>query len=375
MRRTAGILMLLLLLAGCENSENDQQERDVASLSQAYQNQFKIGVALNRFQVTGEVPQAIPLITKHFNTITPENLLKWERVHPEPDQYNFDSADRFVDLGEANDMFIVGHTLVWHNQVPDWVFENENGEEINKEALLQRMQEHISTIAGHYKGRIDGWDVVNEAVLDEGGMRKSKWYNIIGEDFVEKAFQYAHEADPDAELYYNDYNLWKPEKREAAINLVKRLQSQDIPVHGIGMQAHLGIDDPPIGMVEESIRAFSDLGVKVMITELDVDVLPGEEDVEIEFEDGGEVPTALNPYQEGLPDSVQQHLSQRYTDLFELFSKYQDNIDRVTFWGLNDGQSWKNNFPIRGRTNYPLLFDRNYQPKPAFYRVIEVAKD
>ena len=256
-RQTVGILMLLLLLAGCENSEYDQQEKDVASLSKAYQNQFKIGVALNRFQVAGEVPQAMPLITKHFNTITPENLLKWERVHPEPDLYNFDSADRFVDLGETNDMFIVGHTLVWHNQVPDWVFENENGEEINREALLQRMQKHISTIAGHYKGRIDGWDVVNEAVLDEGGMRKSKWYNIIGEDFVEKAFQYAHETDPDAELYYNDYNLWKPEKREAAINLVKRLQSQDIPVHGIGMQAHLGIDDPPIEMLEESIRAFS----------------------------------------------------------------------------------------------------------------------
>lgn len=371
-------IVTLLLLAGCQSPESSRDQGEMTSLSEAYQDQFKVGVALNRFQIEGKIPEATPLIPRHFNTITPENLLKWEQVHPQPDQYNFDPADNYVEFGEKNDMFIVGHTLVWHSQVPDWVFENEDREELGREALLQRMKEHISSVAGRYAGRINGWDVVNEAVLDEGGMRKSKWYEIIGEDYVEKAFQYAHEAAPEAELYYNDYNLWKPEKRQSAIELVRRLQEKGIQVDGIGMQAHLKIDTPSVHMIEESIQAFSDLGVKVMITELDVDVLPreGEVGADVDTENPGnsdEVPPALNPYTEGLPDSVQQKLTQRYTDLFELFREHQDKIDRVTFWGLNDGHSWLNNFPIRGRTNYPLLFDREYQPKPAFDAVLEVA--
>ncbi|MDZ7717997.1 MAG: endo-1,4-beta-xylanase [Balneolaceae bacterium] len=368
------ILILFLSLAGCVKEQKQQlNSSKTESLANAYRDHFKIGVALNRFQVNGEIPKATPLIKQHFNSVTPENLLKWERVHPEPGQYNFGPANTFVEFGEENEMFIVGHTLVWHSQIPDWVFEADNGEEIDRETLLQRMEDHINSVAGKYKGRIDAWDVVNEAVLDEGGMRQSKWFELVGEDYVQKAFQYASEADPDAELYYNDYNLWIPEKRRAAVELIKNLQENDVPIHGIGMQAHLKIDTPSVEMIEESLLAFSDLGLKVMITELDIDLLPREDQVDAELPDDGEIPDVFNPYTRNLPDSMQGKLADRYEALFRLFQKHSDKIDRVTFWGLNDSQSWLNNFPISGRTNYPLLFDRDYQPKPAFHAIMDLA--
>lgn len=367
-------LIFLLILSGCMNDpEQNQDSSSSESLSNAYRDDFKIGVALNLLQVSGEIPLATPLIQQHFNSITPENLLKWERVHPQPEEYNFSPADAFVEFGEEQEMFIVGHTLVWHSQIPDWVFETDGGEQIGREALLERMKDHIETVAGRYRGRIDGWDVVNEAVLDEGGRRESKWFELVGEDYVQKAFQYAEETVPETELYYNDYNLWIPEKREAAIELVKSLQENNIRIDGIGMQAHLKIDTPSVEMMEESIEAFSELGLKVMITELDIDILPREEQLNVDLPEDGELPEAFNPYTESLPDSMQQKLTDRYVALFELFRKHSDKIDRVTFWGLNDGQSWLNNFPIRGRTNYPLLFDREYKPKPAFHAVLNAS--
>lgn len=366
----------IFLLPGCENQQNQNKNTDdFSSLAEAYESYFKIGVALNRHQVSGDIPQAESLIEQHFNSMTPENLLKWERVHPEPGQFNFEPADTYVNFGEQNDMFIIGHTLVWHNQVPDWIFKDETGEEIEREALLQQMKAHIDSVAGRYKDQIDGWDVVNEALLDDGRPRQTPWYQIIGEDYLEKAFQYAHEAAPQAELYYNDYNLWIPDKRDAAIELVRKLQENETPIHGIGMQSHLQIDTPAIEMIEESILAFSGLGLKVMITELDVDVLPGRDQVNIDEHDHSDLHAELNPFTAGLPDSMQEQLTNRYAELFELFKKQSDKIDRVTFWGLNDNQSWLNNFPIRGRTNYPLLFDRNYQPKPVVEELIKIASD
>jgi len=369
------LLILFLIITGCINEQQNQESSDSNSLSNSYRYDYKIGVALNHSQVAGEIPQATPLIRQHFNSITPENLLKWERVHPNPDEYNFTPVDTFVEFGEENEMFIIGHTLIWHSQVPDWVFETENGEAIGRDELLQRMRNHIQTVAGRYQGRIDGWDVVNEAALDEGGMRESKWYQLVGEDYVQKAFEYADEAAPGAELYYNDYNLWIPEKRETVIALVKNLQENNIRIDGVGMQAHLKIDTPSVEMMEESISAFSELGLKVMITELDIDLLPREEDVDIELPEDGPVPEALNPFTEYLPDSMHQELANRYSALFELFQKHSDKIERVTFWGLNDRQSWLNNFPIRDRTNYPLLFGREFEAKPAYEAVMEVAKD
>ena len=344
------------------------------TLKEAFKDEFYVGAALNGRQVSGNDAQAVALIEKQFNTISPENLLKWESVHPQPDVYNFEPADNYVALGEKNDMFVVGHTLVWHNQTPKWVFEDEKGNPVSREVLLKRMEDHIKTVAGRYKGKIDSWDVVNEALNDDGTLRQSKWMQIIGEDYLQKAFEFARQADPEMELYYNDYNLWKPAKREGAVRLVRSLQEKGIKVDGIGMQGHYGLKAPSLEDIEASIKAFSDLGVKVSFTEVDIDVLPNPSgragaDIDATFE----FDEKYNVYTTGLPDSVQQQLTQRYADLFALFRKHRDKIDRVTFWGVTDNDSWLNNWPIRGRTSYPMLFDRQYQPKPAFNAVLETA--
>ncbi|WKN32345.1 endo-1,4-beta-xylanase [Porifericola rhodea] len=342
------------------------------SLQETYANDFLIGAAINYRQAEGKDQEAIALISKHFNTITPENMLKWGPVHPEPDEYNFSAADKYVALGEKHDMFIIGHTLVWHQQTPDWVFEDSDGQALDRAALLSRMQDHISKVAGRYSGKINGWDVVNEALNEDGSLRQTKWLDIIGEDYLEKAFTYAQQAAPEAELYYNDYNLWKTEKREGAVRLIKKLQSAGVRIDGIGMQGHYSLEGPSLEEIEASIKAFSSLGIKVMITELDVDVLPRKGSEGADLNQNFETQKKYNPYAEELPEKVQQSLAERYANLFALFYKHKDKIGRITLWGVADHHSWLNNWPMRGRTNYPLLFDRNYQPKPAFDAVVEV---
>ncbi len=345
-----------------------------AVLKDLYKKDFYIGAALNLNQVSGRDPKAEAIIGKHFNTISPENLLKWESVHPRPDSYNFKPADDFVALGQKHKMFVVGHALVWHQQTPKWVFEDNEGQPASREVLLQRMEEHINAVAGRYKGKIHGWDVVNEALNDDGTLRQSKWQQQIGDDFVARAFEFAKKADPSTELYYNDYNMWKPAKRDGAIKLVKSLQEKGIKVDAIGMQGHWGLKTPTIAQIEESIVAFSKTGAKVVITELDIDVLPNPSnrqgaDIDATFE----FDQQYNVYTNGLPDDVQQQLADRYAEIFALFRKHQDKISRVTFWGVTDSDSWLNDWPIRGRTSYPMLFDREYQPKPAFYAVVKAA--
>jgi len=348
------------------------------SLKDAFKNHFRIGAALNpgHFTETDRIGSA--LVKKHFNTITPENHMKWEVIHPRPDAgaagYDFTNADRYVEFGEKNGMFVIGHCLVWHSQTPRWVFQDASGTPLDRAALLERMREHISTVVGRYKGRVQGWDVVNEALNEDGTLRQSQWLKIIGEDYIARAFEYAREADPQAELYYNDYNLEYEAKRNGAIELVKKLQQQGLKITAIGTQNHNKMDRPSVQQLDDTLRAFKELGVKIVVTELDVDVLPDvtrqpTADVSVRAKATAE----SNPYTAGLPDEMQTALAKRYAEIFAVFLKHKDAVTRVTFWGVTDRESWLNNFPAFGRTNYPLLFDREGKPKPAFDVVIKAA--
>lgn len=343
------------------------------ALKDAFADQFMIGAALNADQIRGQAPAAeMSLITGHFNAITPENILKWQRVHPAPGRFDFGPGDQLVDFAEKHHLFVVGHTLVWHNQTPDWVFKDDAGNPLSREALLVRMKEHISAVVGRYRGRIGGWDVVNEAVDSDGTLRETRWRQIIGDDYVAWAFEYAHAADPSAELYYNDYDMWKPDHRDGVVKLVQQLQARGIRIDGIGMQGHWGLDYPPLEEIEASFRAYAALGLKVMITEMEVTVLPsGWSDRGADITKSYALQEKLNPYAEGLPQAMQATLAGRYAEFFDLFSRHAEVIDRVTFWGVQDGNSWRNNWPVKGRTDYPLLFDRDCQPKLAFDAIIE----
>jgi endo-1,4-beta-xylanase len=368
MRQFLWFAVLLLAVTTTVNAQNQP------SLKDAYNGCFLVGAALNPGEFTGENQPADAIIKAQFNTISPENVLKWERIHPEPGTYDFALADKYVEFGEQNHMFIVGHNLVWHSQVPKWVFEDANGKPVSRKVLLQRMRDHINTVVGRYKGRINGWDVVNEALNEDGTLRQSLWLKIIGDDYIEKAFQFAHKADPQAQLYYNDYSLENAAKRKGALEIVRKLKAKGIPITAVGSQDHVSLDWPTADQIDAMITQFGELGVKVMITELDVDVLPHADsshsaDVSLKVASDPK----LNPYPDGLPEPVQQQLAKRYADLFGAYAKHCGLVTRVTFWGVTDKDSWKNDWPVRGRTNYPLLFDRSGQPKPAFDAVIQAA--
>lgn len=361
-------LLTLVLLA---NSVVSAQ----TSLKHGFEKSFLVGVAINRAQIYEEDQRGLKIIQSQFNSTTPENVLKWQLVHPLPRVYDLAAADRYVEFGERNHMAIIGHTLIWHKQTPKWVFQDQQGNPVSREVLLKRMEEHITTIVQRYRGRIKGWDVVNEALDEDGNFRRSPWLTIIGEDYVEKAFQYAHRADPDVELYYNDYALENEPKRNGAIALIKRLQSKGIPVHAVGLQGHDTLDWPTPAQQDATITAFERLGVKVNISELDVSVLPLP--TQSELNDAGDRPAmqpGMNPYPDGLPESINDRLANRYGELFAVFLKHRRAIERVTFWGVTDADSWRNNWPYPGRTDYPLLFDRNGRPKAAFDAVIRSAE-
>jgi endo-1,4-beta-xylanase len=291
------------------------------------------------------------------------------------DLSRFEPADRYEELGLTNGQKVIGHTLVWHNQTPAWVFAGKDGAPLDRETALGRMQEHIRTVVGRYKGRIHGWDVVNEAIEDDGTMRASKWAQAIGEDYIAKAFQFAHEADPGAELYYNDYNLTLPAKRATAIALVKKLRAQGLRVDGIGEQGHWLIDRPDLEAIEATITDIAGAGLKVLITELDVDVLPRPAELAgADLEKRMQIRTETNLYPNGLPAEAQERLARRYADVFGVFLKHRDKVTRITFWGLTDGNSWLNNFPMPGRVNHPLLWDRDAKEKAAYRAVVDVLK-
>jgi endo-1,4-beta-xylanase len=346
------------------------------SLKNAYKGDFVVGAAINAAQITGQDARGDALVESQFNAISPENVLKWEIIHPQPDKYDFDLADKYVAFGVKHHMFVVGHNLVWHNQVPAWIFHDDKGNLLDRDALLARMRDHIHTVVGRYKGKIRSWDVVNEALNDDGTLRQSMWFKIIGPDYIEKAFQYAHEADPKMQLTYNDYNLENEPKRNGAIALIRKLMADGVPIAVVGLQGHYHMQSPTVEQVDAAIFAFAALGIKVAISELDIDVLPAAgrqptADVSLRIEQNPK----LNPYVDGLPDSVQHDLAERYAGLFRVFLKHRDAIERVTFWGVTDGDSWLNDWPVKGRSSYPLLFDRNGQPKPAFNAVIRATAE
>jgi endo-1,4-beta-xylanase len=344
------------------------------TLKDAYRGSFHVGAAINESQSSGADAHGAAIAAAQFDSISPENALKWERIHPQLDTYNFTLADQYVAFGEKHHMFIVGHCLVWHSQTPDWVFRDDKGNLVDRGTLLKRMHDHIQTVVGRFKGRIQSWDVVNEALNEDGTLRQSLWLKIIGEDYIAKAFEYAHEADPQAQLTYNDYSLEITAKRNGALALIAKLKAQGVPVTSVGLQGHDNLTWPSVEDEDATISAFAKLGVKVAITELDIDVLPPathqqSADVSLKVQQDPK----LNPYADGLPQSVQQQLAERYAGLFGVYLKHRDVVSRVTFWGVTDGDSWKNNWPVRGRTSYPLLFDRDGQPKLAFQAVMRVA--
>lgn len=332
-----------------------------------------VGVALNQWQTSGQDARTTAIVREHFNCITPENVMKSGPLQPQEGQFDFRHADEVLAYAEANGLQVIGHCLVWHSQAPSWFFKDAEGHPVGAEVLRQRIRRHIATVVGRYRGRVRGWDVVNEAIQDDGSFRPSPLYNILGEDFIEEAFRAAHDADPDAELYYNDYSMALPRKRQAVCRMVRRLKERGVRIDAVGMQSHLSLTHPDLHEYETTMDSLAAAGVKVMVTELDVSVLPSPwglngADVAQRFE----YQTAMNPYAEGLPDSVARRFEQRYLDLARIYLRHRSQLSRITLWGLSDAQSWLNGFPIKGRTDYPLLWDRNYQAKPVLQRIMRL---
>lgn len=344
-------------------------------LKDAYQGTFVIGAAMDSAQISGRDAMAQRIVVANFSSITPGNDLKWERVHPADGKYDFRLGDQYVAFGQKHGLHMVGHVLLWHQQTPAWVFYDGTGSLLSRDKLLERLRDHIHTVVGRYKGKIKTWDVVNEAVDDNGAMRPTLWSQIIGEDFIAKAFQYAHEADPDAELVYNDYNIEYPHKRATALALIKKLKAEGVPVTTVGIQGHYLIDEPDLQMLDDTIAEFAKLGVKVAITELDVDVMPrpkGGVTADISLKLAAD--PKFNPYAKGLPQDVQDKLTARYARIFAIALKHKAVVDRVTLWGVTDADSWHNDWPIKGRTAHSLLFDRDGKPKPAVAAIIKEAQ-
>ena len=370
---------LFAMVAHAQDAGNDK------TLKEVYKNAFLLGVAVNPAITSGKDKAAQDIVIKEFNSITPENVMKAALINPKPGVYNFGPADDYVAFGEKHHMFIMGHTLVWHNQCPPWFFTNAEGKPNTKEEQIERLRSHIKAVAGRYAGRVNAWDVVNEVIDNDGSYRENtSWVKAFrnGDTLVSYAFKFAAQYAPNTELYYNDFNAWRPSKVKEIVRMIKMLQKQGIRIDSVGMQGHWGLDYPKTKYIEDAIDAYAASGVKVMITELDVDVLPltkegqiigqGMADKQFQLE---EFKTFLDPYPNGLPDSMQTVLANRYAELFSIFYKRRDKIARVTLWGVEDGMSWKNDYPIPGRTNYPLLWNRELKPKLALKAVLDVPKE
>lgn len=345
-------ILLSTLLIGFEETNGQDSKK---GLKDYYKDYFPIGVAVSPASLTGDQSE---LILKQFISLTPENVMKPAPVHPEESRYSWENADRIADFATANGLKMRGHTLVWHQQSPSWFFRDDQGNAATKELALARLKDHIKQVVGRYKGKVYSWDVVNEAVADGGNTiyRETEWFKTCGSGYIADAFRFAHEADPDAQLVYNDYNTEYAGKREKIYNMLKGLLEQGVPVHAIGLQAHWNINHPTEKELRDALDRYSSLGLKIQITELDVSVYPSDH---------------KNPDDDSFTPEREQLQLEKYRMIFRVFREYKDVITGVTFWNISDRRSWLDNFPVRGRKNYPLLFDQNLNPKKAYSEVVK----
>lgn len=338
--------------------------QDAVSLAQVYKDYFLIGAAVTPQSLKTDEAE---LILRQFNSLTAENAMKMGPIHPRENEYNWAGGDSIAAFSQRHGLKMRGHTLCWHNQVAPWMFKTETGDTVSKEVLMQRLKDHITAVVSRYKDHIYAWDVVNEVISDAPGefYRPSIWYKICGEEFISKAFEWAHAADPDALLFYNDYNETNPVKREKIFQLVKNLKDAGVPIHGVGLQGHWSIYEPTAEVLEQTLHRFSQLGVQVQVTELDISVYAkGQQSREPWPKDSLSV---FTPQMENLQ-------IERYKICFDLFRKYRHSLNSVTFWNISDRRSWLDNFPVRGRKDYPLLFDKDLKPKKAFWLVVDFKK-
>ena len=340
---------------------------------------FKVGAAVSREIVNGQSPDADAIVAKHFNTLTVENDMKAEIVSPKRGQYDFSHADNFINYAQKHEAFVIGHTLIWHNQTPAWFFENEQGVSYTPVQQAEVLKRHIEVMATRYAGKVDAWDVVNEVLDDNGEYRPTVWVKQVGDGdtLVKLAFSTTQKYAPNTELYYNDFNAWKPGKVKGIVRMIRMLKNAGIRIDGIGIQGHWGLNYPNVELIENAIDAYAAEGVKVMISEIDIDVLPITKEGQVigtgllhkQFQEP-EFEVFLDPYKAGLPADIEAKLNARWTELFSLFRRKSDKIDRVTFWGVDDSTSWKNYYPVADRTNYPLMWNRDFTPKGALKAIL-----
>lgn len=332
-------------------------------LKDYYAGYFSVGVAVGPKDLIGDEAQ---LIRQEFNSLTAENAMKMESLQPKEGWFNWQIADSIVNFAQRNGMKVRGHNLCWHQQTPEWIFKDSLGKEVTKPVLLQRLKNHITTVVNRYKGKVYAWDVVNEVIDDDSTklLRNSKWYQICGEDFIIKAFQYAHEADPTAKLFYNDYNTERPEKRERVYSFLKRLIDQGVPIHGVGLQAHWSIYEPTENELRIAIDRYAALGLEIQFTELDISIYPWEKNNRKKRPDEFD----------GLTPSLADQQANKYAMVFKVFRDYRNVITNITFWNLSDRYTWLDDYPVSGRKNYPLLFDTTLQRKRAYDKVIDFKK-
>jgi endo-1,4-beta-xylanase len=336
-----------------------QQIDSSLGLKDHFKNRFLIGASVTPSSLKG-VSGA--LIRREFNTLTAENAMKPALIHPEKDRYFWTDADSIVEFAKTNNMKMRGHTLCWYKQTGDWFFKNDDGALVDKEELLRRLKDHIMNIVGRYKGKVYAWDVVNEAIDDneKKDFRNSLWYQICGEEYIAKAFEYAHEADPDAKLFYNDYNTEVPLKREKIFSLIKKLKEKGTPIDGVGLQGHWNIKWPSTTELTNTIEQFSTLGIDIQITEMDISVYDSKEN------------TDQNP---GVfTEEREKGQMEKYRAMFDVFLKSKNKISSVTFWNVSDRHSWLDNFPVRNRKNFPLLFDASFLRKKAYWEIVKLVE-